>query len=76
MIVTGELSGETHAAHLVAAITALTPLEFSGIGSKVLADAGVRVIYDYKNISIIGISEVFSKLGHIRQLFASSKNTS
>ena len=69
VIVTGELSGETHGAHLVAAITALCPIEFSGIGSRVLRDAGVRIIYDYKNISIIGISEVFSKLGHIRQAY-------
>lgn len=73
VIVTGELSGETHAAHLVNAICAVSPLEFSGIGSKVLANAGVRVIYDYKDISIIGISEVFSKLGHIRRAFRALK---
>lgn len=69
VIVTGELSGETHGAHLVSAICALSPLEFSGMGSKVLAAAGVRVIYDYRDISIIGISEVFSKLSHIRRAF-------
>lgn len=65
VIVTGELSGETHAAHLVAAITSLSDLEFSGVGGPALARAGVRVIYDYKDISIVGISEVFSRLGHV-----------
>ena len=69
VIVTGELSGETHGAHLASAIRALAPLEFSGVGGKVLANAGVRVIYDYKNISIIGLSEVFSKVAHIRRAF-------
>ena len=72
-IVTGELSGETHAAHLAAALKALSSFEFSGIGGKLLADAGVDVIYDYKNISIIGIAEVFSKLGHIRQALRALK---
>ena len=52
VIVTGELSGETHAAHLVAALRASPDVEFSGIGSTGLADAGVRVIHDYKDISI------------------------
>ena len=65
VIVTGELSGETHAARLVTAITALSGLEFSGIGGPVLERAGVRIIHDYKNISIVGISEVFSKAGHV-----------
>jgi lipid-A-disaccharide synthase len=67
VIVTGELSGETHAASLVEALAANSGLAFSGIGGPVLARAGVRVIYDYKNISIVGISEVLSKLGHILQ---------
>lgn len=67
VIVTGELSGETHAARLIEALAARSGLAFSGIGGPVLARAGVRVVYDYKNISIVGISEVFSKLGHILQ---------
>lgn len=70
VIVTGELSGETHAARLVKALTARSGLKFSGIGSPVLGEAGVRIIHDYKNISIVGISEVFSKLGHIRRALA------
>jgi lipid-A-disaccharide synthase len=70
VIVTGELSGETHAAHLVKAVAARSGLRFSGIGTSVLERAGVRIIHDYKDISIVGISEVFSKLGHIRRALA------
>lgn len=75
MIITGELSGETHAAHLIGAIRALSPFpfEFSGIGSTRLAEAGALVIHDYRDISIVGISEVFSKLLHIRRAYVTIK---
>jgi lipid-A-disaccharide synthase len=46
------------------------PLQFSGIGSTRLSDAGVDVIHDYRNISVTGLSELFSKLGHIREAYA------
>jgi lipid-A-disaccharide synthase len=69
VIVTGELSGEIHAAHLVQAINQRLPLEFSGIGSKRLASAGVRIIQDYEQISLVGLSEILSKIGHIRRVY-------
>jgi lipid-A-disaccharide synthase len=69
VIVTGELSGETHAVRLVRALTALCPMQFSGIGSTALADAGVDVICDYRKISLIGINEIFRKAGHIRTAY-------
>jgi lipid-A-disaccharide synthase len=65
VIVTGELSGETHAAHLVRAISASCPLRFSGIGSTGLAGAGVEIIYNYRNISLTGFSEIIKKTGQI-----------
>jgi len=70
VIVTGELSGELHASGLVTALNRLVPLQFSGIGSTRLSDAGVDVIHDYRNISVTGLSELFSKLGHIREAYA------
>jgi lipid-A-disaccharide synthase len=64
--VTGELSGEIHGTHLINKIREEVPdIEFSGIGSKRLGDAGVHVIYDYRSISLMGINEVFLKLRHI-----------
>lgn len=73
VIVTGELSGEIHAAHLVQAVNQRLPLEFSGIGSKKLASAGVRIIQDYEQISLVGLSEIISKIGHIRRAYRLTK---
>lgn len=58
-----------HAAHLVEAIKGRLSLDFSGIGSKKLASTGVHIIQDYEYISLVGLSEIFSKLGHIRRAY-------
>lgn len=64
-IITGELSGEMHAAQLVTALLERFPFQFSAVGGRRLADAGAHIVCDYHNISITGISEVFSKTTHI-----------
>ena len=65
VIVTGELSGELHAVHLVRAISDAVEMEFSGMGSTRLSDAGVNLVHDYRDISLTGLSEVFFKAGYI-----------
>ncbi len=74
VIVTGELSGEAHAAHLVRAIAALHPLQFSGIGSSALSAAGVSVIHDYRDISLTGITEIVTKAARIRHAYRTLKD--
>lgn len=74
VIVTGELSGEIHATNLVRAINGVLPIQFSGIGAERLASAGVRIIEDYQKISIVGLSEIFSKLWHIRHVYRQIKS--
>lgn len=69
VVITGELSGEIHAYHLVNALSNSLHIEFSGMGSKRLQEAGVRIIYDYGNISVTGISEILGKLKYIREAF-------
>jgi lipid-A-disaccharide synthase len=64
-IITGELSGEMHAAHLVKSFKDRFHFEFSAVGSRRLAEAGADIIYDYRNISLTGVSELFSKIVHI-----------
>src|SRR4030042_3732255 len=66
-LITGELSGEMHAIHLVESFKKRFSFEFSAMGSTGLARTGVNVVYDYRNISLTGVSEVFSKLHHIRR---------
>jgi lipid-A-disaccharide synthase len=39
------------------------------MGSTRLADSGMNVLYDYRAVSLMGISEIFSKLGAIARGF-------
>jgi lipid-A-disaccharide synthase len=71
VIVTGELSGELHAVHLVRAIAESLQMEFSGMGSTRLSDAGVKLVHDYRDISLTGLSEVFFRAGHIWKAYVS-----
>lgn len=69
VIVTGELSGEIHAAELVKSIKRSIDVEISGIGGQRLRDEGMNTVYDYRNISLTGLSEIFSKLHHIKDAY-------
>jgi lipid-A-disaccharide synthase len=65
VIVTGELSGEKHAVHLVQKLNdSSNDIQFSAIGSSALAREGVRIIHDYRDISLVGF-EILTKMGHI-----------
>jgi lipid-A-disaccharide synthase len=65
LIVTGELSGETHALNLVSALNSILPLQWSAIGSERLKAVGIDILYDYRAISVTGLSEVLPKMGQI-----------
>lgn len=65
VIVTGELSGEIHAHNLIECMKNMHDFYFSGIGSEKLRKSGVDIVYDYKNISLTGITELFTKAHHI-----------
>jgi lipid-A-disaccharide synthase len=73
VIIAGELSGEIHASHLVKALNSALYVEFSGIGSNMLREAGVHILYDYCNISLTGISEILGKLKYIREAYNTIK---
>jgi lipid-A-disaccharide synthase len=63
MIIAGETSGDAHGAHLVRAMKKKDPsLLFSGIGGDALRAAGVKILMDAKELSVVGITEVFAKL--------------
>lgn len=70
LIVAGESSGDIHAANLIANLKTLKPdLFFFGIGGKKMASAGVTLLENIEKLSIIGVSEVFQKLGHVRRAY-------
>lgn len=65
MLIAGEASGDLHGASVVKALKKKTGLKFIGIGSKALRKEGVRIVMDSHELSVVGITEVFSKLPHI-----------
>jgi len=64
MVIAGEASGDLHGARLVAAMRSLDPsLFFCGVGGQALRAAGVRILVESSELSVVGITEVFSKAG-------------
>ena len=72
-ISTGELSGETHACHLVESLQKTGSFQISAMGSERLAALGVRIARDYRDISVTGLTEVISHAGHIKRAFDAVK---
>ena len=62
MIIAGETSGDLHGAKLVSAMQKRNNgLFFCGIGGRALKETGVDILIDASEISVVGITEVFSK---------------
>ena len=63
MIITGDASGDLHGSRLVKAMRKKDgPLFFFGIGGHALRAAGVKILVDTSSLSVIGVTEIFSKL--------------
>jgi lipid-A-disaccharide synthase len=70
LIAAGEASGDLHASCLVKAMLTLEPsLRFYGMGGEKLREAGVRIIFDISELSVMGITEVIRHLGHLYRVF-------
>jgi len=66
MISAGEASGDLHAANLVKALHQIDPtISVNGMGSDKMRDAGVELLYDCRDIAVMGIVEVLAKWGTI-----------
>jgi lipid-A-disaccharide synthase len=61
----GEASGDMYAARLAAALKQRADLEIFGMGGPQMRAAGVDVVTDYSEVSVVGITEI---LGHIPSL--------
>lgn len=76
MIIAGEASGDLHGSRLVTAMRKRdNALFFCGIGGQALKAAGVRVFVDASELSVVGITEAFSKLPHLLKGMAVAKRT-
>ena len=68
-IVTGEASGDVHAAAVVRALKAQVPnIQVRAMGGDALAAEGAELVEHVRNTAIMGFAEVVRKLGFIRRL--------
>lgn len=69
-IVAGEPSGDTHAAHLLAALAQRAPhVSFRGYGGPKMRGAGMEVLHDLASDAIMGVFPVMAALPRIWRLF-------
>ena len=63
MFSAGEASGDTHAASVANALREIDPsVDMFGMGGTLMERAGVRIVYDIKNLGVIGIVEIVKSL--------------
>lgn len=63
MVVTGEVSGDLHAAQVIREIKEISPgIQFFGMGSESLQEEGVEILIDPMEISTIGFREAFKNI--------------
>ncbi|MGC1455257.1 MAG: lipid-A-disaccharide synthase [Nitrospirota bacterium] len=75
MIMSGEASGDLHGANLAREIWKQDPgMVIYGVGSKQMQGAGVRMLADAREISVVGITEVLTHLGAIYRVYSTLKH--
>lgn len=71
LIVTGEASGDLYGGRLATELQKRLPgIQLAGMGGHHMHDAGVNLLFDYSNVAVIGVFEVFSKLKHLHDAFS------
>jgi lipid-A-disaccharide synthase len=74
LIISGEASGDLHGANLVRELRRENPfLAFFGVGSKRMREAGVQMLADASEISVVGATEVLTHIGAIYRVYSRLK---
>src|SRR5271163_3800721 len=63
----GEASGDMYAARLASEIKKRANVEIFGMGGPQMRAAGVEIITDYSEVSVVGITEILKHLPSLRQ---------
>jgi lipid-A-disaccharide synthase len=63
----GEASGDMYAARLATALKQRMDVEIFGMGGPQMRAAGVEIITDYSEVSVVGITEVLKRLPSLRR---------
>ncbi|MEO0293921.1 MAG: lipid-A-disaccharide synthase [candidate division WOR-3 bacterium] len=68
LLIAGEVSGDLHASNLITSLRKINPkIEFYGVGGERMEKTGAKIIYPSSKISIVGFTEVFSKILNLRE---------
>lgn len=74
LIIAGEASGDLHGSNMVREVMNRDPsIAFFGVGSRKMRDAGVRILADASEISVVGATEVLTHIGAIYRVYARLK---
>src|ERR1700687_4742460 len=63
----GEASGDMHAARLARALRERMDVSIFGMGGPQMRAAGVEIVTDYSEVSVVGITEVLKRLPSLRR---------
>ena len=70
LLVTGEASGDHHGALVVLALRRMLPdVQVTGIGGQELAAAGMELLYDVRDLSVVGLLEILPRAGNILRAY-------
>ncbi len=64
-VLAGEASGDQLGASIIAALKARTDIELSGVGGPLLIEQGLNPLFDYTELSLMGIVEIVGKYPHL-----------
>src|SRR6202171_3750799 len=63
----GEASGDLYAARLATSLNDPADVQLCGMGGPQMRAAGVEIVVDYSEVSVLGITEVLKKLPSLRR---------
>jgi len=69
LISAGEASGDLHAGRLAAALRERGASELFGLGGESMRAAGVDLIAESREVSVLGITEILQRLPDLRRVF-------
>src|ERR1700676_5401517 len=69
LISAGEASGDMYAARLATALRARADVQLFGMGGPRMRDAGVELVADCSEVSLVGIVEIAKKLPALNRVW-------
>jgi lipid-A-disaccharide synthase len=69
LISAGEASGDLHAGRLAAALRQRTGAVLFGLGGPHMREAGVELVAESREVSVLGITEILHRLPQLRRVF-------